>query len=146
MKEIQGYLIDPEKQTIDPVKYNGDYKEIYKLIECGTFTIVRIDDENMIFVDDEGLLNNPRHFFCLRGYPQPLAGKGLLMGSNEDGDTVSSTMDLDKVKDLIVGFQELSVQGFVTKEEDNVEIMPGVKGFRITNTPVFGPAEPKKDE
>lgn len=145
MKELRGYLIDPEKKTIEPVIHNGDYKQIYKFIGADCFDVVRIDDENMIFVDDEGLLNGTRYFFMLKGYPQPFAGKGLLMGSNDEGDTVSSSMRLEDVQKLVVGYRELSVRGFITEERTDAEMPWGGKGFSIKSTPVFGPPEPKDE-
>jgi len=53
---MKAILINPFNQTITEVEYSGDYKEIYKLIECSTFDCVNIDDDNTLFVDDEGLL------------------------------------------------------------------------------------------
>jgi len=35
---MKAYLIDPFTKTISMVEYSGDYNEIYKLIECDTFT------------------------------------------------------------------------------------------------------------
>ena len=32
-----GYLINPNDRTVKAVVYNGDYKEIYKLIDASTF-------------------------------------------------------------------------------------------------------------
>jgi len=145
MKQLRGYLIDPETKTITEVTHNGDYKEIYRFIGADCFDCVRIDYRNGVFIDDEGLLNGQRYFFKLRGYPQPLAGKGLILGNDEEGETVSSSLTMDEVKFLVTEFTELSVQGFVTEEKDDVEIMPGVRGFSIRSTPVFGPPEEKEE-
>jgi hypothetical protein len=142
---IRGILIDPEARTIEEVWHNGNFKQIYEFIKASTFTGVNVDRRNCIYVDDEGLLNHPRYFFVWEGYAQPLANRGLILGFNEEGDTVSCTLDMDEVKRK-VSFTELSVQGFTTKEEDNVEIMPGIKGFRISNTPVFGPPDKSDDD
>lgn len=100
---MKAYLIDPTAQTVSQVEYDGNYKSIYKLIDCDTFTTVLLaDDNDAIFVDDEGLLKDePGPFFNLKGYPQPLAGKGLVLGADNEGESVEPTATLDQIKDMI---------------------------------------------
>ena len=53
---MKAYLIDPEKEEVTEVEYSGDYKDIYKLIDCSTFDIVGITPEgDCIYIDDDGL-------------------------------------------------------------------------------------------
>lgn len=144
-KKFYGFLIDPEKHTIVSVEHNGDFRQIDELIGADIFTVVQIDDTNCVYVDDEGLLKNPRYFFTIKSYHQPLAGKGLILGVDEAGDTISSSFEFDELTRL-VGFTELSVDGWVTREEDDVEIFPGIKGGRITTTPIFGPPKDNGDK
>lgn len=87
------YLIDPAARTITPVEYDGNYKSIYELIGATTFDVVRVENDDCIFVDDEGLINGngQRNGFWTYGeYPQPLAGKGLVLGTDEEGESVSA--------------------------------------------------------
>jgi hypothetical protein len=63
---MKAILIDPVAQTVTAVEYSGDYEEIYTLLsdkehglEVDTFTVVNIEDNNSIFIDDNGLLNDP---------------------------------------------------------------------------------------
>ena len=82
---MQAYLIDPFTKTITEVEYSGDIQDIYRLIEAKPFDCARFNAEgDVVFVDDNGLLNVPFHFFQVEGYPQPLAGKGLVLGCNMD--------------------------------------------------------------
>ena len=96
---MKAYLINSETKTITPVDYNGDYKTIYMLIGCDLFDIVYAESGGhriSVFVDDEGLLNNPQHFFMLDGWAQPLAGNGLVLGdADEEGETLAAPDDLD---------------------------------------------------
>lgn len=96
---MRAILIDPFKQSITDVEYSGDYHDIYKLIGCETFTIAPITHRgDAIFVDDEGLFKPDQAFFKHDGYPQPLAGKGLILGCDEDGETVEPTVTLEEMK------------------------------------------------
>lgn len=81
--------------TITEVDHNGDFRNIYKLLSHEThpvdcFDVVRLDHGDGIFVDDNGLLNNPQRFFLIRDYHSPLAGKGLCLGSDAEGDSIAA--------------------------------------------------------
>ena len=65
---MKAYLIDPFTKTISMVEYSGDYNEIYKLIECDTFTCADFNEfGDTVFVDDEGLINGKDQEFFLIG-------------------------------------------------------------------------------
>jgi hypothetical protein len=149
---MRAILIDPIERKVTEVDHDGNYKQIYKLIGCQTFTAVYIGDppeeipsdprRNAIFIDDEGLLNNPRYFFIWRGYPQPLAGKGLILGANEEGDSCSTNWTVEQAT-AMVQYKELSVQGFKT-EEGTTDFF-GHKAAMIRTTPIFGPPTTEDD-
>lgn len=100
---MQAYLIDPFKQTVTEVQYSGDYTEIYKLIDCDLFTTAQFNEfGDTVFVDDEGLISGKyQEFFLINGYPQPLAGKGLILGCDNQGESVEPSITLDQAKALI---------------------------------------------
>lgn len=87
---MQGYLIDPAARTITPIQYGGDYREISRFIGCDYFTAVHLDEGDTLYLDDEGLMKGPTHFFKVQGYPEPLAGKAVLLGSDDEGETTSA--------------------------------------------------------
>lgn len=92
----KAFLIDPELQRITQVEYSGDYKNIYEHIKADTFDCARFNaDGDGVFVDDNGLLNGPEHFFVVEGYAQPLAGRGLVLGVNEDGESIAPRVTLE---------------------------------------------------
>ena len=76
-------------------------------MNCDLFDVVYFDFGD-IYVDDEGLLNNPEHFFVI-GKAQPLAGRGLVFGPvGEDGETTPATISIDYLKDQV---------GYMTRAE-----------------------------
>ena len=97
---MRAILIDPFTQTIEEVDYSGDYKDIYTLIQCELFSTVYCL-EDTLFVDDEGLYVKDQRYFKVAGYPQPLAGRGLLLGTNEEGDSVDATAKLSVIEKII---------------------------------------------
>ena len=105
---MKAYLIDPEKQEGTEVEDSGDYKDIYKLIDCSTFEIVGITPKgDGIYVDEEGLYAEKKHLWSFKGilfnnHMFNLINKGLVLGSNIVGDTIESDLSLEEIKERVV--------------------------------------------
>jgi hypothetical protein len=104
-KPIVGILIDPWKRSVTQVLcQSGDAAlyDMYKFIGCDCIDRVVWPvpkSTNDIWVDDNGLLYEPMPAtFHVRGYPQPLAGRGLVLGFTRSGRSVSTTLTVDLVK------------------------------------------------
>jgi hypothetical protein len=93
--------IDAAKQTIVATDY-ADFRDLQVMIGGLISVACRMDNGDVLFVDDEGLLKRCDHFFRFDLYgPQPLAGNGVLVGpdvwdeeaGDEIGSDVSSSVD-----------------------------------------------------
>ncbi len=110
-KVLKAILIDPLEMLVSEVFYGGEMEEIYELIEAKPFTVAYFGtDGDGIFIDDEGLFRQGQRFFKFDGYPQPLAGKGLILGSDESGESIAPTISLDEVRTSIRWVQPLTHQ------------------------------------
>lgn len=111
--KIRGILIDPFTQQVREVFFRGDIKEIYALIGADCFDTVRVTRRDIIFVDDVGLVGDQskQKYFKWADYPQPLAGKGLLAGITQEGDTTSPFLTLSEVQ-AKVSFPNVQCVGF----------------------------------
>ena len=98
---MQAILIDPYTQTIEVVEYSGDYKDISAMLGCDLFTTVYTEMADTIYVDDEGLYVEDQRYFNIKGYPQPLAGRGLVLGSTDDGDSTDCVSSLQDILDIV---------------------------------------------
>lgn len=134
---MKAILIDPFTETISEVDYVGPYQQIYALLSHETmpvdcYTVVGLDDGESIFVDDEGLLKDPTHFFIWKDYPQPLAGKGLILGCDDEGKTIGTELTLDYVKSKVIWANNI--------ELSHMEEVDGVIDHPLLgpNTPLFG--------
>lgn len=134
---MRAILIDPFDESVTEVEYDGDYKNIYKLlshpehhVDC--FTVVYLENGDGIFVDDEGLFKDPKHFFTYTGYDQPIAGKGLVLGTDEEGNSVSPKTVLGDLQPKIGFRHDIRLLDF--------EHFEGVTDHPIMgkNTPVIG--------
>ena len=96
---MKAILINPFNATIKETVYTGDYKEIYDLVECRTFDCVYLDNREVLYIDDEGLLIEETKYFSLNN--RIFAGKGLILGSDKDGETSDVGLTLQMVKDMV---------------------------------------------
>lgn len=83
----RAFLIDPVARSLEPVNVDG-FRSIQEVIGCDTFTAAYLENGDVIYVDDEGLFKGPTSFFLVEGYPQPLAGRGIVVGTDAEGNDV----------------------------------------------------------
>lgn len=99
-KNMQAYFINPFSQNVTTVDYDGNYESISRLIDAsrGYFDVVRLyDNQDAAFVDDEGLYVENQRFWIHRNYPQPLAGKALVLGCNDMGDSIEPKTSFEEL-------------------------------------------------
>lgn len=123
MKAFTTFLVDPHTQTISEVQYRGEYEHIYELINCDTFDAARINRSgDSLFVDDEGLFKDGQAFFVHADYPQPLAGKALVLGCDREGETVAPTTTLAELRKKVLFVMPIKVNGDLVWLDTNGEV------------------------
>ena len=117
MKTIKAILIDVENKQIKEVNLQSETssfnQSIYKELKCEYMTSACGDLFNRLshalFVDDEGLLND-QHLgaFCIKigeaGHlyeSQVFSGNGIIVGINEEGESIDHQLDLEIIKDIV---------------------------------------------
>lgn len=99
---MKGYKIDVVKKEVIEVELSSDYRDIYKIVDCEIFSCPLIyENGDSLFCDDEGLLKPMHGFFLLENYPQPIAGNGLILGSNEEGESEDAKTDFETIKSQV---------------------------------------------
>ena len=121
-KTYKALMIDPFDQSSSVVDLAvDDYGSILgsskAVMDCSTIDIITLNDKHMAIVDDEGLLRNDTRYSKLAEYPQPLAGKLLILGYDEDGESCS--VDNDYVEELrkTTRFMSVDFEGVEPKFE-----------------------------
>lgn len=100
MNKFKAILVDVEAKEVRAIDVADSVDEYNKAIGsdvyCGG---PRLDNGDGFLVDDEGMLkvNTDSVFFTFEGYPQPLAGNGLLLGCGPDGDTLDAKSSVDEI-------------------------------------------------
>jgi hypothetical protein len=111
---MRAILIDPTEKTVTEI--DGDfanYKKINEAIGADLFTVVGLGKGETIYVDDEGLLTNPpKDLFRWKGYYAPLAGRGLILGTDDGGGTIATIIPLDVARANVDWLDDVELKGF----------------------------------
>lgn len=99
-ERMKAYLIDSKECTVTEVEHDDSIHDIYEKLDCRSFDAVRLDNDDTIYVDDEGLYQK-HTYFVVDGMPNPLAGNGLVLGTDLDGYSTDPTYDISTITDMI---------------------------------------------
>ena len=102
MSDLKIIVIDPHKKEIyyDVIK---DFEDIHttlinKKLNSRVFDIVRITENVVLFIDDEGLLYENKYFKFIDG--RVFAGKSFLCQVDDNGDVIDCSNDIDLIKEI----------------------------------------------
>lgn len=85
---MKAYLIDPEKREITVIDHDDSLNGIYEAIQAKPIDTVQLNRwRDVAFIDDEGLYRSPQFFWRYQDYPNPIAGKALVLGTTSDGNS-----------------------------------------------------------
>ena len=100
---MKAYLINPFAREVTQVEHSGDLEQIYGFlggVRCVTCVTINQEGDG-VFVDDEGLFNGDNEFFSVAGYPEPLAGFGLVLGCDPEGESVAPALTFEALRDRV---------------------------------------------
>lgn len=100
---MRAILIDPFTETVTETEVSNDYRDIYRAIGADCFCTVQITPTETLFLDDEGLFKVAEGIRCffIKSYPQMLAGKGLILGVDHQGESVPSKLPVAEVRERV---------------------------------------------
>jgi hypothetical protein len=99
---MRAILLDPTNDSRTVIDLGDGLSDIYKAIGngCQTFSCpITLDNGDGVYCDDEGLFNDIiGAFMDMNEWSYPLVGRILIVGTDEDGDSVdckSEVSDFD---------------------------------------------------
>jgi len=126
---MKAVLIDPFTRDISDVEFEGEtLAALYKLIDCTTVTAVSLvfDDQVVsLFLDDEGLFVRDQKFWSIFQYPEPLAGRAVILGFDaSSGESLDVPVDASRVAEEGVIFFETAQHAidFMNARESGIAI------------------------
>ena len=99
---MRAIVINAKDRTITETEIDGSLKSLGQIVDGFIEAVYAgLDDGHHCYVNEEGLLSNPQHFFMFKCGHQPLADNGVILASTDDGDEASCTLPLDWVKERV---------------------------------------------
>jgi hypothetical protein len=99
---MRAIIINPRDRRITVTDIDGSLKSIRQIVGRMIEPVTQgLDEFHHCYVNEEGLLNQPQHFFMFDGGHQPLAGNGVILSSTDDGGEAPCTLLLNWVKERV---------------------------------------------
>ena len=104
MSVVRAYRIDPATRTVEAFDFRG-LPDLYAKVGTQNLdhAVMRRSDGGMlcIWVDGEGYYKPGLRWWSLGGYPNPLAGVGVITGADSDGEDDDVPLDLATMTQLV---------------------------------------------
>lgn len=106
MARTTAVLFDHTTEMVKPVVYDGSLDDLLEILKVDCIDTIRLDDEHIIIVDDEGFLNHIESGFRVeyKGRQVEFAGSGLLTGDSY-GSNAPITLNLADLKIDVLKFK-----------------------------------------
>jgi len=92
---MKAFLIEVSSNSITQIDLGEHWEEINKHIGSEIFSCpYTTKEDDVLYCDDEGLLKPIKGFFLLDGYAQPIAGNGLIVGDDGEGNSTDAHISL----------------------------------------------------
>ncbi|HEY6020621.1 MAG TPA: hypothetical protein VIY48_12240 [Candidatus Paceibacterota bacterium] len=135
---MKAILLDPEVRSITEVDHDGDFRDIQRLIDAEPFDVRPLHGYpgNVIYFDDEFLLHdgieNPHTYMDIKGVVDPIGGKALILGTNGGGESISTTLTVEDVENM-VSYRVMRLTGWTPMKTEKTATTTIIRGPR----PIF---------
>ena len=117
---MRAIVIDARQRTVNEAEIDGSLASLQGVVG-GLIDPVYPGLEGTghhCYVNDEGLLNNPQHFFMLTDGHQPLAGNAVILSTTGEGDEAPCSLPLHWVKKRVTFMDVQAVREWAAREAD----------------------------
>jgi hypothetical protein len=99
---MRALIVNAEDRTITETDIDTSLKTLQQIVGGLIEPVSQgLDDNHHCYVNEEGLLENPQHFFMFKDGHQPLAGNGVILSLADDGNEAPCALPLDWVKERV---------------------------------------------
>lgn len=93
-------IINTQERKIEEKEIEGTLED-FQAVVGGYITAVNITDTDCFYVNDEGLFDPTLEWFEFKGAHQPFKGNGVVVGTDEEGETISPAITIDEIKEAV---------------------------------------------
>jgi hypothetical protein len=128
---VRAILIDANARTVTEVETPGTLESYQAVVGGYIERALELPNLDWLVVNEDGLHLQPENWFIFHGFHQPLAGNGLLLGSNADGETTPAKTPLALIRSRVTFIHRTEIaiaqsngdlQGWLTRL--NAEMAP----------------------
>jgi len=117
MKKNQALLIDVSTKKITQIELDNHFESISKAIGngCQYFCCpYSFNNDDSMYADDESLLriDSIKGGFILDGYRGTIVGNAIILGTDEEGDSVDVKSTIDEIAERVIFIDEGMAKGY----------------------------------
>jgi hypothetical protein len=119
-KQYRAYHIDSDKKEVIEIMIpdDGSLEALQKCVGGYIEPAHRFENEDILYVNEEGLFGQPQNFFILAGAHQPFAGNGVMIGTDEEGDNADVQTPIQDIKARIVFADINTIRKMLSRKGD----------------------------
>lgn len=104
---MRAIFIDARMKRVTEIDIEPSLESYYFQLGCRTIEAAHVEtirSTDVMYVDEEGLLVDREFqvFFNMIGAYQPFAGNGLIVGTDDEGNTVECQSTLEHVRNMVI--------------------------------------------
>jgi hypothetical protein len=108
---MRAIIVNPKDRKITETEIDGSLQSLQQIVGGMIEPVTQgLDGNHHCYVNEEGLFDQPQHFFMFRNGHQPLAGNGVILAETDDGDEAACTLPLEWVSERLT-FMDLAAVG-----------------------------------
>lgn len=113
---MKAILINPETQTISEIQIDGGLESMYKAMDCEMIEApVNFDNDDTLYCDEEGLFKPQKGGIIAKDWCMPILGKVLIVGSDDEGNSVDVRGTIETYKDMFKWVSETDAETYRSK-------------------------------
>lgn len=99
---MRAIKIDAKEKTITEIQIDG-LDDLQKAVGGWITFALEFENQDTLYVDDEGLLKNPEDFqhWVEQGEHRVFAGNGIIQGTSVNGDGVDAKSTIEEIKEKL---------------------------------------------
>ena len=108
---MKAILINPEDRSVTYVELDKGLDPIYKILDCDCFACPIVYGNNdAMYCDDEGLFKPQKGGIIMPDWEYPILGKIIIVGTDEDGNSIDVKSELNYFTDSITWLNEAQAE------------------------------------
>jgi hypothetical protein len=114
---MRAIVINAEDRTITETEIDGSLETLQRIVGGMIEPVTQgLGGTHHCYVNEEGLLDHPRHFFMFRCGHQPLAGNGVILALTEEGEEAPCTLPLEWISERVRFLDLHAVRGWARNQ------------------------------